>query len=68
MKNKADMRRDHNTNEVVVYDENGKEVFRKPYTEQFISIAHPIYMYHKYKHQYEQNHASAGLSVSALFH
>lgn len=56
MKNKADMRRDHNTNEVVVYDENGKEVFRKPYTEQFISIANPIYMYHKYKHQHEQNH------------
>lgn len=49
MKNKADILKDHNTNEVVVIDEIGKEVFRKPYTEQFISIAHDIYFYHKYK-------------------
>ena len=49
MKNKADILKDHNTNEVVVIDDKDKEVFRKPYTEQFISIAHDIYMYHKYK-------------------
>ena len=49
MKNKADIFKDHNTNEVVVVDAQGKEVFRKPYTKQFISIAHDIYMYHKYK-------------------
>ena len=49
MKNKADILKDHDTNEVVVIDKQGKEIFRKPYTKQFISIAHDIYMCAKYK-------------------
>ena len=48
MKNKADIIRDHKTNEVVVIDKKGKEVFRQPYSQQTVSIAHDIYMYHKY--------------------
>ena len=48
MKNKADIRRDRATNDVVVYDENGKEIFRRPYCEQVLSIANAIYMAHKY--------------------
>ena len=35
-------------NEVVVLDKKGKEVFRKPKTKQYISVANTIYMYHKY--------------------
>lgn len=49
MKNKADILKDHDANEVVVIDKQGKEIFRKPYTKQFISIAHDIYMYAKYE-------------------
>lgn len=48
-KNKADIFRDHATGDVVVLDENGKEVFRKPYSRQVVSIAHDIYMSHKYE-------------------
>lgn len=48
MKNKSDIRRDRNTNDVVVYDENGKECFRRPYSEQTVGIANAIYMAHKY--------------------
>ena len=48
MKNKADIRLDYSTNEVFVLDKKGKEVFRKPKTEQHISLASSIYMYHKY--------------------
>ncbi len=51
MKNKADILKDHATNEVVVIGKTGNEVFRKPYTEQFISIAHDIYMCEKYEEQ-----------------
>lgn len=49
MKNKADIRRDRATNDVVVYDENGKEIFRRPYCENVLSVANAIYMAHKYK-------------------
>lgn len=48
MKNKADIKLDHYTNEVFVLDKKGKEVFRMPKTEQHISIANTLYMYHKY--------------------
>ena len=48
-KNKADIRRDSISNEIVVYDENGKECFRRPYSKQTLSIAHDIYMSHKYE-------------------
>lgn len=48
MKNKADIKLDYNTNNVVVLDKRGKEVFRKPKTEQYILIANSIYMNHKY--------------------
>lgn len=48
MKNGADIKLDRTTNEVVVLDNKGLEVFRKPKTEQFISIANSIYMCHKY--------------------
>lgn len=41
--NKADIMRDHAKNEVVVVDKSGKEIFRRPYNQQFISIAHDIY-------------------------
>ena len=49
MKNKAAIRTDYETCEVYVLDECGKEVFRRPRTTQNISIAHSVYMYHKYK-------------------
>ena len=49
MKNKTDIRRDRATNDVVVYDEHGKECFRQPYSKQAVSIGHAIYMYHKYE-------------------
>lgn len=49
MKNRADIKLDYLTNEVVVLNRKGKEVFRKPKTEQHISIANSIYMYHKYE-------------------
>lgn len=48
MKNKADFRRDRKTNDVVVYDEHGKECFRMPYSEQALSIGNAIYMAHKH--------------------
>jgi hypothetical protein len=48
MQNKADIKLDHATNEVLVLDKKGKEVFRKPKTEQHVSVAHSIYIYHKY--------------------
>ncbi len=48
MKNKSDIKLDHSRNEVVVLNQKGQEVFRKPKTEQYISIAHAIYMFHKY--------------------
>lgn len=48
MKNKSDFRRDRQTNDVVVYDENGKECFRMPYSEQALSIGNAIYMAHKH--------------------
>lgn len=47
--NKSDIRVDRNTLEVVVVDENGIEIFRKPKTEQYVSIANAVYMCHKYK-------------------
>lgn len=51
MKNKADILKDHKTNEVVVVNNKGEEIFRKPYTEKFISIAHDIYMCARYEEQ-----------------
>ena len=48
MKSKADIKLDYSTNEIFVLDKKGKEVFRKPKTEQHISLANSIYMYHKY--------------------
>ena len=50
MRNNADIALDRQTGEVIVIDERGKEVYRAPKTEQHISIANTIYMYHKYKH------------------
>jgi hypothetical protein len=50
MRNNADITHDRQTGEVIVIDERGKEVYRAPKTEQHISIANTIYMYHKYKH------------------
>ncbi len=44
----VDIKKDHNTNEVVVL-ENGKEIFKRPYTKQNIDLAHQIYMGAKYK-------------------
>ena len=49
MKNKSDIFRDRNTNEVVVIDETGKEIFREQYSKQIVDIAHCIYFAHKYK-------------------
>lgn len=46
---------DRNTLEVYVVDEKGIEVFRKPKTEQTMSIANTIYMYHKYKNKEVKN-------------
>ena len=51
MNNQASMFIDHSTNCVVVTDEFGVEVFRNPKTEQNISLAHTLYMYHKYHAQ-----------------
>ena len=48
MKNKADIFVDHSTQEVVVLDERGVEVFRHSKTAQTVSIANAIYMSHKY--------------------
>lgn len=53
MKNKSDILRDRATNDVVVYDENGKECFRRPYSKQTVSIANAIYMAHKYTRRKE---------------
>lgn len=52
-KNKADIRRDRATNDVVVYGADGKEVFRRPYSAQVVSIANAIYMAHKYENRRE---------------
>lgn len=49
MKNKTDITIDHLTNEIVVLNSKGDEVFRKPKTQQTISIAHDIYMFNKYE-------------------
>ena len=48
MTNKSDIAVDHNTAEIYVLDKHGKEVFRKPKTEQTVAIAHDIYMFNKY--------------------
>ena len=48
MKNKADIFVDHATQEVVVIDERGVEVFRRAKTAQTVSIANAIYMSRKY--------------------
>lgn len=45
---KADIRRDRLTNDVVVYDKAGNEVFRRPYGQHTVAIAHSIYMSCKY--------------------
>ena len=47
MKNKADIKRDGH--DVIVLDEKGREVYRQPKTAQTVSIAHRIYMCHKYE-------------------
>ena len=44
----VDIKLDYNTKEVVVV-ENSKEIFRRPRTEENISLAHQIYMGAKYK-------------------
>ena len=44
----VDIKLDYNTKEVVVM-ENGKEIFRRPRTEENIGLAHQIYMGAKYK-------------------
>ena len=49
MKNKADIFHDRKAGDVVVIDERGKEIFRRKRSEQIISIAHSIYLAHKYK-------------------
>jgi len=48
LKNKSDIKLDRAKNEVVVLNSKGREVFRGPKTEQYISIAHAIYICHKY--------------------
>lgn len=48
VKNKADIYRDRRTGDVVVLDESGSEVFRRPYSQEIVSIANAIYMAHKY--------------------
>lgn len=50
-KNLSDIFRDWTTGEVVVLDERGKECFRRHHSRQIVSIAHDIYMYHKYGFQ-----------------
>lgn len=47
MHEKADIKRIGN--EVVVIDKNGKECFKRPYTEENISLAFLIYMGNKYE-------------------
>lgn len=47
-KNRADIFRDHATNDVVVIGKGGKEVFRRPYSRQVTNIAHAIYFAEKY--------------------
>lgn len=49
MKNKSNIFRDRNTDEVVVIDETGNEIFREQYSAQIVSIANCIYLAHKYK-------------------
>ncbi len=44
MKNSADIFRDPATNEIVVLDEKGIEIFRRPKSEQMIAVAHSIYL------------------------
>lgn len=44
----VDIFRDYKSQEVVVVQQ-GKEIFRRPATQQNISIAHSIYMGVKYK-------------------
>ena len=50
-KNRTDLFIDHNTNEIVVIDATGKEVFRKFKTTQTIAIANAIYMSEKYSYK-----------------
>ena len=45
---KANIRRDRATNDVVVYDKHGKEIFRRSYSQKTVEIAHSIYMSCKY--------------------
>lgn len=49
MASKAEIKRDTRTNEVYVIDNNGNEVFRKPYSHQIVAIANSVYMSEKYK-------------------
>lgn len=44
----VDIKLDYNTQEVIVIV-NGKEIFRRPRTEENIGLAHQIYMGAKYK-------------------
>lgn len=45
---RADIFRDRTTGDIVVIGKTGKEVFRRPDSQQIISIAHAIYMAEKY--------------------
>lgn len=51
MQSKADIRLDYKTGDVIVLDSKGIEVFRKPKTEQTVSIANAIYMFHKHSNK-----------------
>ena len=50
----VDIKHNRATNEVVVV-ENGKEIFKKPYTKENIALAQQIYMGAKYKEVEKQN-------------
>jgi len=63
MKNQSNIKLDHTTGEVVVLDEHGKEIFRKPKTEQYVSIANDIYMYHRYKDEWNENKAKCAAEM-----
>ena len=63
MKNKSDIKIDHSTGEIVVLNEQGKEIFRREKTAQTVSIAHDIYMYHQYKDDWNKNKAKSALDM-----
>jgi hypothetical protein len=64
--NKAEIRQEVVDGQTYIYvlDKKGKCCFRREKTQQFIAIAHSIYMCEKYWERYEENQRRKKLTLN----